>query len=304
MAQTDSTKTVIIAGASGLIGTALVRSLEAMGWRVLRLVRRQSTVQTEIQWNPSSGHLDLSSVGTIDLAINLAGESIFGLWTAEKRRKIRSSRIDSTRTLISALGTMSKPPSSFLCSSAIGIYGPRTERPCDEQAPIGHGFLADVCKDWEAEALKAERLGVRTVCIRTGLVLAPRGGMLAAMSPAFRLGLGGPVGTGDQMMSWIDLEDMVGLFCHSIEQLTVRGALNASAPRPVTNRELTKTLAEVLNRPAILPVPATVLRLLPGEFADQTLLSSIEAIPAKALSTGYSFKRPELRDSLKHNLKR
>jgi uncharacterized protein (TIGR01777 family) len=303
MTETNLTKTVVIAGASGMIGTALVSSLKESDWRVLRLVRRPPTSPEEIQWNPSSGQLNLASAGPIDLAINLSGESIFGLWTADKRKKIRSSRIDSTRALVSAFGTLSKPPSAFLCSSAIGIYGRLTARPCDEEAPAGNGFLADVCKDWEAEALKAEQHGVRPVCVRTGLVLAPQGGMLGAMAPAFRLGLGGPVGSGKQMMSWIDLEDMVGLYRHAIEQTAIKGALNASAPRPVTNRELTQTLAQVLNRPAIIPIPAAVLRLLPGQFADQTLLSSIEALPAKALSTGYLFKRPELRDSLKHNLK-
>lgn len=293
---------VLIAGASGLVGRALCSALKASGKKVVRLVRREAQSADEISWDPSAGRLDLSSAPPLSAAVNLSGESVFGLWTAEKRKKILASRLDTTRTIVSAIGNLAVPPQVFVCSSAIGIYGPQTAGPCSEDGPLGRGFLAEVCKDWEAEAKKAEKFSIRTVSIRTGLVLSPKGGMLGMIRPAFKLGLGGRIGTGSQIMSWIDLEDLVGIYLLTLDDERIKGPLNAAAPQAASNQEFTAQAASVLHRPAIFPVPAALLRLLPGGFAEQTVLSSIEAAPTKALEMGYVFRCPDLRQALVRNL--
>lgn len=291
---------VAVTGASGLVGSALSAFLRSGGHRVDPLVRREPRWgTTELRWSPSRGEIDAASLEGVDAVVHLAGENIFALrWTAEKKRRIHGSRVRGTELLARTLAGLRSPPRVLLSSSAVGYYGDRGEAWLEESEPPGGGFLAGVCREWEDAVRPAEEAGIRVVRLRTGIVLTPRGGALRTMLPAFRLGLGSVLGSGRQYVSWIDLDDLLGVMHRAMLDDRLTGALNAVAPAPVTNRELTATLARVLRRPALLRAPAPVLRALGGEMARETLLASARVRPARLLEAGHPFLYPELEGAL------
>src|SRR5580658_2901944 len=286
---------ILVTGASGLIGAALLPSLKASGWSVVRLARgpasgRSSDSDNElIAWDPSAP-IAPEAVSGFDAVIHLAGESIFGRWTAAKKRKIRDSRVAGTLNLAGALARAEQKPKVFVCGSAIGYYGNRGDEALSEQSATGTGFLAEVCREWEEAATPAVQAGIRTAHLRTGIVLSPKGGALGAMLVPFKLGLGGRTGDGQQWMSWIDVQDMVDGIRHILKNDGMRGPVNMVAPGPVRNAEFAETLASVLGRPAIFPVPAFVAKLAFGEMGEELLLGSQKVEPGKLLASGYQFK--------------
>jgi uncharacterized protein (TIGR01777 family) len=288
---------VLISGSSGLIGNALVVALRADGHDVRCLVRGAVAAPGQISWNPAQP-LAPESVSGFDAVVHLAGESIATRWTEAKKRRIIESRVPATQNLVSALAKAQQRPRVFICASAIGYYGDRGEEILPEDSPSGEGFAAEVCCHWEAAAQAAASVGIRAVQIRTGVVLSAAGGALAKMLPPFRLGLGGNVGNGHQWMSWIDLRDEVGAIQHLLATDSIHGPVNMVSPNPVRNAEFTKTLASVLHRPAIFPMPAFAARLAFGQMADELLLASQRVQPAKLASSGYRFEYPDLRIAL------
>jgi uncharacterized protein len=290
---------IVISGASGLIGTQLVAKLSQGGHEVIRLVRR-SPKSGEIQWNPKSGTLDAAALEGADAVIHLSGAGIGDKrWTTGYRKEILDSRTDTTALLAKTIASLSRKPSVFLSGSAIGIYGARNDEQLTEVSTHGTGFLAEVCEQWEAAAKPAVDAGVRTVYLRTGIVLSPKGGALKKLLPLFKLGVGGKFGNGKQWQSWISIDDEVG----AIEYLltaNVSGAVNLTAPNPVTNAEFTKVLASVLKRPAIVPVPTFAPKiLLGGELADALLFTGQRVIPAALNASGYTFKHTTLESALR-----
>ena len=290
---------IVISGASGLIGTQLVAKLSQGGHEVIRLVRR-SPKSGEIQWNPKSGTLDAAALEGADAVIHLSGAGIGDKrWTAGYRKEILDSRTDTTALLAKTIASLSRKPSVFLSGSAIGIYGARNDEQLTEVSTHGTGFLAEVCEQWEAAAKPAVEAGVRTVYLRTGIVLSPKGGALKKLLPLFKMGVGGKFGNGKQWQSWISIDDEIG----AIEYLltaNVSGAVNLTAPNPVTNAEFTKVLASVLKRPAIVPVPTFAPKiLLGGELADALLFTGQRVIPAALNASGYTFKHTTLESALR-----
>ncbi|MEY2886535.1 MAG: hypothetical protein RJB40_1390 [Actinomycetota bacterium] len=290
---------IVISGASGLIGTQLVAKLSTSGHEVVRLVRR-SPKAGEIQWNPKSGSLDASALEGVDAVIHLSGAGIGDKrWSDGYRKEILDSRTDTTALLAKTIASLSRKPSVFLSGSAIGIYGARNDEQLTEVSTHGTGFLAEVCEQWEAAAKPAVDAGIRTVYLRTGIVLSPKGGALKKLLPLFKLGVGGKFGNGKQWQSWISIDDEIG----AIEYLltaNVSGAVNLTAPNPVTNAEFTKVLASVLKRPAIVPVPTFAPKiLLGGELADALLFTGQRVIPAALNASGYSFKHTTLESALR-----
>ena len=298
--------TVVISGASGLIGGALVPYLQTQGWNVKTLVRRTANHASEIGWNPEKGTVDWPMDFSCDAVIHLAGAGIAdGPWTEKRKRVIRESRLEGTRTLVSALDRLAKPPSVMLGGSAIGYYGANTgSQEVDETAVSGDGFLAELCRDWEAEAAKVGRLGTRWVALRTGIVLTPRGGALGKMLPAFQWGLGGPIAGGAQWQSWISLDDWVRACAHVMDTPAACGPLNVVAPHPVQQLEFADTLGQVLRRPTVLPLPAWPLRLVLGQMADEALLASQRVMPRTLLHLGFKFLHPSLEKAFRHVLGR
>lgn len=288
----------LLAGASGLIGRALVARLEADGHEVLRLVRRPASSSGEITWNPGSGRIEggLEAKGKVDVVVNLSGAGIADRrWSAARKREILSSRLEATGTLVEAIGAAATPPRAFLSSSAIGFYGNRDDEVLTEASPAGGGFLAEVCEAWEAKALAAEALGVRTVLLRTGIVLDRSGGALAKQLPIFRAGLGGRLGSGRQWTSWITLDDEVDAIAFLAEADGLHGPVNLTAPVPVTNAVFTKELGKALRRPALAVVPRIALAAaLGGELTDEMLLSSARVVPARLEEAGFAFGSREL----------
>jgi uncharacterized protein len=294
---------ILVSGASGLLGSALVPSLKASGAQVTRLTRGKTAANAEkIPWDPAQP-ISPEAVSGFDAVIHLAGESIVGRWTAEKKAKIRQSRIASTRNLAQAVAQAKEKPQVFVCSSAIGYYGNRGDEILNEESPPGQGFLPEVCREWEAATQPVAEAGIRTVQLRTGIVLSADGGALAKMLLPFKLGLGGRVGDGRQWMSWIDIQDVVGAIRHVLKTDLLQGPVNMVAAKPVTNAEFTKTLASVLSRPAIFPMPAFAARIAFGQMADELLLASQRVEPAKLVGSGYPFRFRDLRESLRHILK-
>jgi uncharacterized protein len=292
---------VLVSGSSGLIGSAFCASLSASGYEVTRLVRGASSGEGQIAWDPAK--LSPESVSGFDVVVHLAGESIVGRWTDEKKAAIRHSRVAGTKSLAKALAEASPRPRVFVSASAIGYYGNRGQETLREDSPVGRGFLADVCREWEFATTAAADAGIRTAQTRFGIVLSQAGGALAKMLPPFRLGIGGNMGSGRQWWSWIDLQDVVGAIEHVIKTSSVHGPVNVVSSNPVTNAEFTKTLAAVLSRPAIFPMPAFVARLALGQMADELLLASQRVEPAKLVVSGYAFKQPNLRQALQAILK-
>jgi hypothetical protein len=297
---------VLVSGSTGLIGSALVPFLTTGGHEVARLVRsRASAGEDAIFWKPSEGTITDSRLEGFDAAVHLAGENISsGRWTAEKKTKIRDSRVRSTKLLSESLSKLSQPPKVLVCASAIGYYGSRGDEVLTEESAPGEGFLTQVCREWEAAAEPARKRGIRVVHLRFGVVLSAAGGALAAMLTPFRLGLGGVVGPGSQYMSWISRDDAVSTVFHALTNDALSGPVNAVAPEPVTNREYTKTLGRVLGRPTLFAIPAFAARLAFGEMADELLLSSTRVVPKRLQESGYRFREPNLEAALRHTLGR
>jgi uncharacterized protein (TIGR01777 family) len=261
-----------------------------------------ATADGQISWDPAVP-LSPETVSGFDAVIHLAGENIFGRWTAAKKEKIRHSRVVGTFNLSSALAQAEEKPRVFICGSAIGYYGNRGDEALREESAPGTGFLAEVCQDWEEATTPAVQADIRTAHIRTGVVLSPKGGALAAMLTPFKLGVGGRVGSGRQWTSWIDIRDMVGAIHHILKNDLIQGPVNLVAPRPVTNTEFVKTLASLLSRPAIFPLPEFAVKLVFGQMGEEVLLGSQKVEPAKLISSGYPFRYRELRASLEALLK-
>lgn len=299
------TRSLAISGATGLIGSALVDALTGAGWVVRRLVRGSRTQRAgDISWDPDEKRLDPRELEGVEAVVHLAGEPIGQRWTEAVKRRIRESRVESTRLLATAIASLTRPPRVLASGSAMGIYGDRGEEILDESSTPGHDFLAEVASAWEGEAERAAVAGVRVVTLRTGLVLTPRGGALARLLLPFRFGAGGRVGSGRQWVSWIALIDTVRGIQHTIDTETLAGPVNLCAPNPVTNAELASTLARVLRRPAFFPVPASALRLMFGEMGEATLLASQRMQPRRLLESGFRFAYPSLEAALRHELGR
>lgn len=301
---------LILTGGTGFIGTALRETLTQKGHEVVILTRqasRENQPGVRIRytyWNPPYGGAWERELDGVEGVINLAGEPILGKrWTSEQKQKIAESRANATRTLVTAIRSAKRKPLFLLNASAIGYYGPRGNEELTEESPRGNGFLAEICEKWEAEATRAEESGLRVVKIRIGIVLEKGGGALAKMLPSFQLGLGGPLGSGNQWMSWIHRKDLAGLIHFLIEKKEIRGAVNATAPVPVTMKEFSETLGRVLRRPAIFPVPGFAVKLLMGE-ASEILLKGQRVLPKRVLASGYSFQFPKLEPALKEILEK
>jgi uncharacterized protein (TIGR01777 family) len=291
---------VLMTGASGLIGKALLSSFAPQGTRVVRLVRGTPKSTDEVTWNPMAP-VPQALVSGFDAVIHLAGESVMGRWTEEKKKAIRESRVKGTTNLATALAQSDAKPRVFICASAVGFYGDHGDEVMHEESPSGSGFLPEVCCEWEAASHVAADAGIRTVNIRIGLVLSPQGGALGSMLTPFRLGLGGRIGSGQQWWSWIHMDDIVGGIHHAIGTELLAGPMNLVGPNPMRNAEFTKVLASVLRRPAILPVPEFVLRLAFGkQAAEEMLLASIRVQPGKLGSSGYAFRFRELPAALEN----
>ena len=293
---------VAIAGASGLVGSALIPVLKHLGAQITRLVR-SSPKAGEIEWHPNQDEVSSRILEGFEVIINLAGENIAGgRWTDDQKRKIRDSRVNGTHLLAEAIAKLSKKPRVFVCASATGIYGDRDDETLDEQSESGGGFLAGVCREWEKATEPAIKAGVRVVNLRFGPILSREGGMLAKLLTPFKMGMGGKVGSGKQYISWVAIEDAIQAIKLAIEDASIHGPLNIVSPNPVTNEEFTKTLGHVLNRPTALAMPAFAARLAFGEMADEMLLASQRVIPKKLLGAGFCFRFPELEPTLKQLL--
>ena len=294
---------VLISGAGGLIGRHLAAFLTGGGHEVTALSRSPADERT-IHWNPAGGEIEADRLPGFDAVIHLAGESIQGRWTAAKKRKIHESRADGTRLLCGALADLPNPPKTLLSASAIGFYGDRGDDLLTEASAPGEGFLPEVCRAWEAAADPARGAGVRVVHPRIGVVLTPEGGALGAQLPIFKAGAGGPAGGGDQWVSWIGRDDVVGALHHALMTPDLSGPVNLTAPGTVTNEAFAGTLGEVLRRPALLPVPAFAVRLALGEMGEELLLAGARVKPAKLLKSGYTFRHAGLEPALRYLLGR
>jgi uncharacterized protein (TIGR01777 family) len=294
---------VVISGATGLIGTALFTRLASEGHDVVPLVRRAVRPgEKAIAWDPAVGRIDRAGLEGCDVVVNLAGENVFGRWTREKQRRIRESRVLGTRLVSEAIAGLVRRPQILLAASAIGYYGDRGAEELTEQSAPGDDFLARVARDWEAATAPAARAGVRVVNLRFGVVLTPSGGALATMLPAFRLGLGGPVGGGAQYLSWIALDDVLAAIAHALATDSLAGPINITAPQPVIHLEFVRALGRVLRRPAVLPVPGFALRLVFGVEGAAMLRSGQRVFPARLLGSGFRFRFEALEPALRHLL--
>jgi uncharacterized protein (TIGR01777 family) len=297
---------IAVTGSTGLIGSALVTFLVSENHQVVRLVRGRAESETQaITWDPQANTIDGEALRDVDAVVHLAGEPIGGgRWTAERKRRIRDSRVRGTRLIAETLAGMDAGPRTLVCGSAIGFYGSdRGDEILTEDSSSGNGFLAGVVREWEAAADPAREAGVRIVHVRTGIVQSPQGGALALQLPLFRLGVGGRLGSGRQWMSWITIDDIVGIFAHALGQPDLDGVLNGTAPEPVRNTEYTRVLGRVLGRPAVLPVPKVgPAALLGKEGAEETALANQRVLPARTEATGYVFRHRDLETGLRHVL--
>ncbi len=290
---------VLVSGATGLVGREIVAALFAQGDEVVRLSRRRSKSGT-IQWDPEERQIDAGALSGFDAVLHLAGESIDGRWTAEKKYRIRESRIAGTKFLCEVLEGVPAPPSVFLQASAIGYYGDRGDELLREDSAPGQGFLADVCREWEKAAEPLKGRATRIAALRIGMVLSLDGGGLPRMLTPIRFGLGGRLGSGCQHVSWIHIDDLVDAFLHGLDEADIAGPINCVAPETVTNMELTRKLAKILRRPAWLPLPEFAGRWILGEMADEVLFSSARVDPTRLLKSGFSFRYPNLDAALEH----
>ena len=290
---------ILVSGSTGTVGTHLINSVPADSSEIWRLVRSRTEGENLIFWDPEGGHVDDPSLlEGFDAVVHLSGENIVCRWTEKKKNSIRQSRILSTRYLVSLFSGLQDPPKTFICASAVGYYGDRGEERLTERSEAGSGFLPDTCLEWENEANRASDLGVRVINLRMGVVLSPEGGMLSSLLLPFKMGLGGVIGSGNQYLSWISIEDLSRIIVYLLGRKEVRGPVNAVSPNPVTNREFTTALATVLRRPAWFAIPAFAVRLLFGEMGRNTMLAGSMVFPEKLLSYGYEFLHKDLGSTL------
>jgi uncharacterized protein len=293
---------LLLSGVSGPIGAALLASFESQGTHIVRLVRGRAQSAAQVSWDPMAP-ISPAAVSGFDAVVHLAGEGVVGRWTAEKKSNIYESRVQGTRNLATALAHSEVKPRVFICASAVGFYGNRGDEILGEESTKGRGFLPEVCGDWENASRIAAEAGIRTVNVRIGVVLSPKGGALGKMLTPFKLGLGGRLGSGQQWMSWIHVGDIVGGVHHAIRTESLSGPVNLVAPHAARNAEFTRVLASVLRRPAIFPVPEFALRVAFGkEAAEEMLLASARVQPGKLGASGYEFRFPELRAALENLL--
>lgn len=294
---------ILVSGATGLVGQELIPLLTTGGHEVFRLVRRNPTEANDIPWDPHKGEIHKARLEGLDGVVHLAGENIAGArWNAVVKQRIRESRTVPTRLLCETLASLERKPKVLVCASAIGYYGDRGTEILSEQSPAGGGFLAEVCREWEAACEPARQAGIRVVNLRIGVVLTPKGGALAKMLFPFKMGGGGVVGSGRQYWSWIAIDDVIGSIQHCLTHNEIYGPVNATAPNPATNYEFTKTLGAVLHRPTIFPLPGFVAKLALGEMAQDLLLASTRVMPNQLQATGYQFRCPTLESTLRHVL--
>ena len=292
---------IAVTGATGLIGTALSDRLQKQGNEIFAITRRKnlSSPYRVVHWDVERGEFDASALEGVDAVVHLAGETIAERWTAKKKALIRSSRVEGTKLLVEGLKSLSKRPSVLVSSSALGFYGNRGDEELEENAAPGTGYLPAVCQEWETEAARASELGMRVVSMRSGIALSTRGGALAKMLLPFKFGLGGPIGNGQQWMSWIHIDDVVGGYHFALHQPELSGAANLTAPRPARNAEFTKALGRAVSRPAFLPAPGFALKLVFGEMAQDLLLDGQKVLPRRLEQAGYKFQYPGLDEALK-----
>ena len=303
--EEDRPQRVLISGASGLIGTKLTGELRAAGHEVVALVRRAPGAGGgEVRWGPARGELDAAAVEGFDVVVHLAGESIAdGRWSHDRKQAILESRVQGTSLLSQTLAGLQRKPRVLISASGSGFYGHRGDEEVDESSPTGQGFLADVCREWEAAAQPARDASIRVVSLRTGMVLSSAGGALARMLGPFRAGMGGVIGSGKQYVSWVALHDLMGIITLAMADDSLVGPVNAASPQPVTNREFVTTLAKVLHRPAAVHLPAMAVKLMFGEMGQAVLLEGARVRPAKLIERGFTFRYPDLESALRHELK-
>ena len=295
---------ILITGATGLIGTPLQRSLRERGHKLLLASRKPPKDDSYIQWDVEKGFTEPGRLEGIDAVIHLAGESVSGLrWTDEKKKAIRDSRVLGTRNIVDAISDLKQRPSVLIAASAIGFYGDRGDEELTEASKSGKNFLAEVSREWESEARRAEDSGVRTVLLRTGIVLSKDGGALGTMLTPFKFGLGGVIGDGKQWMSWISLVDHIDVINFALENENIRGAVNSVSPNPVTNQEFTAVMGDVLYRPTFIPVPEFAVHLAFGEMGEALLLDSMKVIPKRLIDAGFKFKFPDLKKAIENAVK-
>ncbi|MDX2727674.1 MULTISPECIES: TIGR01777 family oxidoreductase [unclassified Streptomyces] len=294
---------IAVTGSTGLIGTALVRSLRVDGHDVVRLVRRPARAGDEVEWDPKRGYVDGAGLVGCDAVVHLAGAGVGDRrWTEEYKQEIRDSRVLGTEAIAQAVASLDVPPKVLLSGSAIGYYGDTGDRAVDESAPPGEGFLPSVCVEWEAAAAPAEEAGVRTVFARTGLVVGREGGAWGRLFPLFRAGLGGRLGNGHQYWSFIALHDHIAALRHILDTPSLSGPVNLTGPAPVTNGEVTAAMGRVLRRPTLFTVPAPALRIALGDFAED-VLGSQRVLPRRLLESGFSFAFPGIDASIRAALR-
>lgn len=292
-------KTVLVTGATGMVGQALCTRLESLGHRV----RTMSRSRGDFQWDIERGVVDPAAFEGVDAIVHLAGEPISQNWTSELKKRIRESRVVSTRLLVDHVLRHGLAP-AFICASGISYYGTHSGSGQSEDSPPGTGFLAGVCRDWEAELKPLAEAGIRAVWMRIGVVLSPDGGALKKLLPPFKAGVGGRVGSGEQLMSWIALDDLTRALCFAVENSRMQGPVNAVAPQPLSNREFTKALGKALKRPTFFPVPTAVIRAMFGEMAEETVLSDIGAYPRALEALGFQWQSPNIQQALQQCLSR
>ena len=292
---------IAVSGASGLIGSALVPSLEAAGHDVVRLVRRRAASARELEWDPAAGTLDATALAGIEGAVHLSGATIGRRWTKARKAEIRESRVKSTAFLSETLASVEPQPSVLVCAGGVGIYGDRGDEILTEDSELGSGFLSEVGRAWEGACEPARTAGLRVVNLRGGIVLSRQGGALARLLTPFRLGLGGRVGSGRQWWSWIAIDDLVRAIRFALEG-TLAGPLNVVSPNPVTNAQFAKALGKALGRPTVFPFPAFAAKAIFGEMAEEALLTGQRALPARLLDAGFDFDYPHVGTALEHAL--
>ena len=290
---------ILISGSHGFIGSAVHRHLEQRGCQLLRLIRQTQIAHSdEVFWNLPDSFIDHSKLTNLDAVIHLAGENLFGRWNEKKKQAIHDSRVKSTAFLAKTLAAMEQKPKVLICASAIGYYGDRGEDECIEMAEAGDGFLGTVCRQWEQATMPASEAGIRVVNLRFGVVLGKEGGSLAKMLPAFKMGMGGPLGDGQQWVSWVSIDDAVRAVAFALEHESLAGSVNVVSPQPVRNKEFAQAIGHALLRPEVVPVPKRILKFMFGEMAEETLLASTKVLPHKLQTEDFQFQHPDLNTAL------